>query len=91
LLAGDAVLLAAPVPDLWPECEESGSKTWPTACFTLWAAWLTAWRTPGAIAYAKSIAAIPTVAASTARRARLVSWATAAGFGGGATDICQSN
>jgi hypothetical protein len=38
---------------------------------TLWVAWLTACLTPGEIAYANSVAAIPTTAIATTSRARL--------------------
>ncbi|HTA12070.1 MAG TPA: hypothetical protein VK765_01525, partial [Solirubrobacteraceae bacterium] len=48
----------------------SGSNTCPTACFTLCSAWLTACLTPGEIAYAATIATIPTAAITSARRAR---------------------
>src|SRR4029077_16456620 len=48
----------------------SWSKTRLTAWPTLCSAWETAWRRPGEIAYARTVAAMPTVALATARRVR---------------------
>jgi hypothetical protein len=62
----------------WPR-RWSGSNTCPTACLTLCSAWLTACLTPGEIAYASRIAAIPTAAMISARRARLDSLSGEAG------------